>query len=380
MVNKFWFGALLVVISGCSSDATEPSGDESGGSSGTGAVGGTGGAAAGAGGAGAVSSVGGSAGTTGTTGGAPGTAGTAGSSSVGGAGGLGGTPGVGGTAGLDGSSAGTGGAPEGGSGGMSGGDGKPAPRPSMGCGNANPPTGTAGQPRTVSGHQYYVKLPTNYDPSKPYPTLIMFNPTNNPIDWAEKNAGFEGTGPRENWIRVYPHMQNPGSGWGSGDVPFFEPFYNEITATYCIDLERVFVGGESSGGDFVSILGCEHGDKLAATMPCATKPVNGYSLNVPTSRQCKGNPIAFVLHGKNDTVVGTENGPKTRDFYKHINNCGDDTVPVQGYDSAPANCVMYQGCDAPVYWCNHTDPNYSNTNHGWPAFAPKLLWEKMSEY
>jgi len=42
---------------------------------------------------------------------------------------------------------------------------------------------------------------------------------------------------------------------------------------------------------------------------------------------------------------------------------------------------MYEGCDAgyPVYWCNHTDPNYSNTNHGWPAFAPKFLWALFSK-
>jgi hypothetical protein len=57
-------------------------------------------------------------------------------------------------------------------------------------------------------------------------------------------------------------------------------------------------------------------------------------------------------------------------------------TPVQGYTDAKSNCVMYQGCaaDHPVYWCQHTDPNYSNTNHGWPGFANKFLWELLSKY
>jgi len=33
-----------------------------------------------------------------------------------------------------------------------------------------------------------------------------------------------------------------------------------------------------------------------------------------------------------------------------------------------------------VYWCQHTDPNYSNTNHGWPAFAGNMTWETFSKY
>jgi len=233
----------------------------------------------------------------------------------------------------------------------------------------------------VSGHQYYVKLPTNYDAAKPYPVMMMFNPTGNPISWAESNAGFEATGPKEAWIRVYPTMANNASGWGASDVAFFEPFYEKVIDSYCVDKARVFAGGESSGGDFSSILGCEYGDKIRATAPCSTKPVSGYALDVPIKRQCKGEVTAVVIHGKNDNVVGPANGPKTRDFYAALNHCGTTTTPVTGYTDTLSNCVMYEGCDAgyPVYWCNHTDPNYSNTNHGWPAFAPKFLWALFSK-
>jgi hypothetical protein len=58
------------------------------------------------------------------------------------------------------------------------------------------------------------------------------------------------------------------------------------------------------------------------------------------------------------------------------------TMPVSGYTDSMSNCVAYQGCDddRPVYWCEHEDPNYGETNHGWPAFAPHFLWSLFSAY
>jgi poly(3-hydroxybutyrate) depolymerase len=211
--------------------------------------------------------------------------------------------------------------------------------------------------------------------------MFMFNPTNNPISWAEQSAGFEQNGAKDAWIRVYPHPANPSSGWGAGDVSFFEPLYDTITGNFCVDQARVFAAGESSGGDFSSILGCEHADKIRGIGPCATKPVNGYPLEA-SQRDCTGQVTAVIIHGKNDNVVGTENGPATRDFYVDVNECMSMSVPVEGYSDTLSNCVEYQGCAEgfPVVWCQHTDPNYSNTNHGWPAFAGDYLFEKFSTY
>jgi poly(3-hydroxybutyrate) depolymerase len=211
--------------------------------------------------------------------------------------------------------------------------------------------------------------------------LFMFNPTGNPINWAEQNAGFERNAARDEAILVYPHPANSGSGWGSGDVSFFEPLYDLLVNNYCVDKARVFAAGESSGGDFSSILGCEFADKIRGIGPAATKPVGGYSLNAG-QRECKGQVAAVIIHGLNDNVVGPENGPATRDFYKELNHCGDSSTPVEGYTDSMSNCVSYEGCDEgyPVIWCGHTDPNYSGTNHGWPGFAADMLWEFFSLY
>jgi len=354
---------------GANTGGTVSSGGTSGGSTATGGSSTSGGVAQ----AGGASS----------TGGATAGAATGGVTASGGAGdggkagstadGKGGVASTGGVQGNPGGSVGAGG-------GSAGGGGKAPPNPSTGCGKASPQTGTSGSPLKVSNHQYYVKLPTNYDANKPYPVLIIFNPTNNPITWAEQSAGYEALA-KADAIRVYPHPQNSSSGWGSGDVSFFKPLYDQITGAYCIDKARVFAGGESSGGDFSSIIGCEHADLLRAIAPCATKDVPQYPLDT-SKRKCTGEVTAIVIHGKNDSVVGTANGPKTRDFYTKLNHCGTMTEPVSGYTSAQSNCVQYQGCDAgfPVYWCQHTDPNYEGTNHGWPAFAAKMTWGVFSSY
>jgi poly(3-hydroxybutyrate) depolymerase len=274
-----------------------------------------------------------------------------------------------------------GGASAGGASGSGGNGGKAAPDPSAGCGKASPQTGSSGSPLNVSNHQYYVKLPAAYDENKPYPVIFMFNPTGNPLNWAEQNAGFESNGAKDGAIRVYPGPLSMSSGWVSGDVGFFMPLYDQITANFCVDKARAFAAGESSGGDFSSILGCEHADVLRAVAPCATKNVNDYPLDV-SRRDCAGQVTSVVIHGLNDNVVGPENGPRTRDFYVELNHCTSMTVPVEGYTDALSNCVEYQGCDEgfPVYWCGHTDPEYSNTNHGWPRFAAKFLWELFSSY
>jgi len=353
-------------------------GSSNGGTSGKGAGGsaGTAMAGGGAGGQAGSNSSGGDSGNTnagkgGASGGAGGSSGamSTGGMSAGGtsAGGSAGGGGAGGTSGSAGSGTG---------GGLAG-----PPDPSAGCGKANPQTGSSGSPLNVSNHQYYVKLPTAYDASKPYMVIMMFNPTGNPLSWAEQSAGFESNGAKDGAIRVYPGPLSMASGWGSSDVGFFRPFYDKITADYCIDKARVFAFGESSGGDFVSILGCEYADVIRGVGPGATKNVSDYPLDV-SRRDCVGQVTSVVIHGKNDNVVGPENGPKTRDFYTALNHCGTTSTPVMGYTDTLSNCVEYEGCDAgyPVFWCQHTDPEYSNTNHGWPHFAAKFLWDMFSKY
>lgn len=373
---------------GTGSGAAGTSFDGTGGTGGVSASASAGtGGTTGSAGASATSGTTGYAGTTGTGGST--TGGIAGSGSVptgpggsvgrggGGASGMGGTSTDVGQSGTSTAGTATGGAGTAGAGGAT----KAPPVPSAGCGMTNPQVGTSTSPLTVAGHKYYVKLPIGYEGSKPFPLLFVFNPTGNPITWAEQSAGYETNGAKTGALRVYPDPASEASGWVASDVPFFMPLYDQLTSNFCIDKTRVFAAGESSGGDFSSILGCEYAKVLRAVAPCSTKEVSAYPLDV-TMRKCTGEVTPIVIQGKNDSVVGPANGPKTRDFYLAVNHCRTTSVPVAGYTDTLSNCVQYQGCDDgfPVYWCQHTDPNYSNTNHGWPAFAASFTWEVFSSY
>ncbi|MDF3065364.1 MAG: hypothetical protein K0R38_965 [Polyangiaceae bacterium] len=362
---------LLLAISACSST------DDSNGPAATAGAASIAGAGKGSAGASGASSAAGASGTSNSAGQSSAGA-SAGGASTGGS-----TTGQSGSGAIGSAGGGAGGASGGAAGGIGGGSGAgaAAPEPSAGCNKVPGEVGSSGSPLTVSNHKYYVKLPASYDSKKPYPVLFVFHPTGNPIEWAEKNAGYESNGAKDAAIRVYPASANNGSGWAAADVSFFAPLYEKVTADYCVDKARAFAAGESSGGDFSSIVGCEHADKLRAIAPCATKNVPQYPLNAG-SRTCTGQVAAVIIHGKNDTEVGPENGPKTRDFYAALNHCGATTTPVEGYSDALSNCVAYQGCDAnyPVYWCQHTDPTYGNTNHGWPKFAANMTWQAFAKY
>jgi polyhydroxybutyrate depolymerase len=312
-----------------------------------------------------------------------GSAGTAGASG-------GGTPATGGgPAGATGTAGGAGHADAGAggtaSGGVGGGAGAGVPKapamPSSGCGAPTPATGSATSPLMISNHKYYVPLPATYDASKPYPLLFVFHGNGDPINWGQIYSGLETRA--YNAIRVYPYSST--SGWRATDVPFFMPLYDELTAHFCVDKARVFAAGSDSGGNFASILGCEYasvvrGVALSGTIePRAGTPDFVYPWDV-TMRTCTGQATAIVIHGVQD-VWGPEHGPKMRDFYRALNHCGTETTLVQTYPH-DTKCLQVQGCDAPfpVYWCQHADPTYADSNHGWPSFASSLTWTIFSAY
>ena len=299
-------------------------------------------------------------------GGAAGAAGMGGTSAAG-SGGRGGA-GAGGAAGSGGGSAGMGTAGSGSNG---------APVASDGCSKANPQTGSSGSPLNVSGHNYYVKLPANYNPATPYKVMIVFPPTGNAITWSEQSAGYEKAAPDA--IRVYTHMKTESSGWQPNETSFFKPLVDDITSRYCIDKSRIFAGGESSGGEFAGFVGCEYGDLVRGIVPGAPK-MTSWKID-PSAHTCKGNPTVIVSWSEKDNVLQQPAGGAFRDFYRTRNMCQTTSTAVQGYTDALSNCKVFDGCMAGsnVYFCMHSDPNYSNTYHGWAGFTAKMSWEVFSK-
>jgi polyhydroxybutyrate depolymerase len=247
----------------------------------------------------------------------------------------------------------------------------PAPRAtpsgaSRGCGATNPPRGV--QTLALGGRtgEYVVSLPSSYDPAAALPLIFAFHGRGRwRVDLGHSDwSGFE-QALAERALIVYPRSQ--GEGWDrpselAPSLELFDALFARVLEGYCVDSARVFAVGHSSGGYFANILGCRRGSALrgVALVAAAAEEQIG----------CAAPMAALVIHGREDTLVPPSRGWSERDYYLFRNGCGRQSVP-----GAIAECVDYRGCapELPVTWCEHGEPEYDGTNHGWPSFASRAV-------
>jgi hypothetical protein len=90
-------------------------------------------------------------------------------------------------------------------------------------------------------------------------------------------------------------------------------------------------------------------------------------------------PVLYI-QGKNDNVRKTD-GSATVALFRTANGCSATSKPfdapmcMSSGMTVTDGCVQYDGCMVPTIWCSHNDPSYSNTNHGWPCFATKAMYD-----
>jgi polyhydroxybutyrate depolymerase len=322
---------------------------------------------------------------------------TTGSSSAGpttsGSGGTAGATGAGGTGGSGGASAGSGGssamdasAPDGSKPGdaNTGRDGGRPPKPSVGCGKTAP---TMTSRTIMTGGQtgtYNVHLPTGYDATTPQPLGFGFHGSGNP---ACGPTGGECQGfamlPA---VTVYMKSLPGSPGWEQANV--LEPnitFFNDVLAVmkneYCIDENRIFIAGVSSGGQFIEHLACRYGDTLWQVTAVSAAVVNAANMN------CKGTPPVLVIHGVTD--MAGNYGQAVAEMFARRNGCSA-TPPAalaQTYTDLRAafnamprleeyKCLDWDACTAnPVRICLHSQMTYGGLTHGWPRFGGQLIGE-----
>lgn len=362
----------------CGSPATEPTahdGGATGGGSGgattnTGTGGevppGSGGARVGSGGALASGGATGSGGISGGAGGALGGRGGGGrsGSGSGGAAGSPATTGSGGRAasgGQAGSAVATGGA---------GGGVATMAKASVGCGMATNQAATqwVSSNLTVGGstRATSVRLPTGYDPMRPYPVIVVLHGcgsgTNNvPM---EKVTGSDA-------ILVRGTGSASGTCWDTSasgsDVAFFDAMVADVRARFCTDENRVFAVGYSSGSWLVNQLTC-----IRSTTLRGGATVTGGESATGT---CKGPVSRIFIHDTTDTDNDISGSVKARDRQLTQNGCDKAMQPVP---IDPSPCVTYPGCPAayPVEWCQ-TSGQMHNRQDSW---APAAFWSFFKQF
>jgi poly(3-hydroxybutyrate) depolymerase len=266
-------------------------------------------------------------------------------------------------------------------------------QPVSGCGK----TATEGDrtlPIADFEGRYHVSIPADYDPSIRYPLGFAFHGDGrNHFDCRDPDCyGFQGVIGQQAVLVYMQSLRDPPDavegGWGDArddNVAFFEAVLDATTAELCIDDQRVFVAGTSSGAIFANVLGCRLGDRLLAVAPVAG--------STPETDDCAGTPAALVIHGVDDPHVTFEKGQAARDFYAARNGCSLSTEPPIAtiHDDIRAKrdadptveataCVDYTDCGAaPVRWCEHSYGGYDDSTHGWPPDAGQLIWDFVQD-
>jgi polyhydroxybutyrate depolymerase len=232
---------------------------------------------------------------------------------------------------------------------------------SAGCGKAAAATGQlTGQPITVAGQTrtYALSIPAGYTGNTPLALVMVWHGAN--IDGSlartlfnlESKAGGKA-------IFVYPDGL-AASGWdvslGSADFQLFEALVGAMSSSYCIDANRIFSTGHSTGAVMTNNLGCYYGDVLRAIAPASGTPPG-----VGGRATCTGKVAALIAHGENDLLIPLAQGQATRDFWIAQDGC---TTQTTTWAPEPA-CIAYQGCqpDLPVVWCMH------DGGHAWPSLS-----------
>jgi poly(3-hydroxybutyrate) depolymerase len=232
---------------------------------------------------------------------------------------------------------------------------------SAGCGKTGATTGQlTGQTITVAGQTrtYAISIPSDYTGTTPLALVLVWHGVN--IDGSTARALFNLEAKSNGAaIFVYPD-ESAASGWdvspGSADIQLFKDLVSSMSSNYCIDPNRIFSTGHSTGAVMTNSLGCNYGDLLRAIAPAS-----GTSPGTGARSTCTGKVAVLIAHGENDPLIPFAQGQATRDFWIAQNGC---TTQTTTWASEPA-CLAYQGCqtDLPVVLCVH------DGGHAWPSLS-----------
>jgi poly(3-hydroxybutyrate) depolymerase len=253
--------------------------------------------------------------------------------------------------------------PVGGSGGEAS---EPAPSgdpvASDGCGMTPEPC----EPCQANGLDYYVDMPEDYDPMRPYPVVFQYHPLGGSGQGARTMYNVRRNFPDA--IYVSPDGSDNGfPNQGGEDEDVSRAIIESIEATMCIDTTRYFATGFSYGGSMSYTAAFCMGDIFRAIAPMAGATISGANSCDPAR------PVAaWINHGDADTALPIEMSITLRDRLLETNGCSQETMPVD-----PSPCVEYQGCSEgyPVIWCEQ-----AGVGHAIPSYGAESISEFFQQF
>ena len=331
--------------------------------------------------AGTSASAGSPAGVGGSAPGGGGTAQVAGGPATAGSGGttVGGASSGGASAGASNAGASNAGASSAGSsnGGAGGGTSRPV-KPSAGCSKGS---------TQVTIPNSLVGVPTGYTGKDPVPVVIAFHAAGN--DNTSIQNTFKSSDLAKKYLMVYPNSTSATTsnktGWSiQADKTRYTEVQAAVLSQACVDENRIYATGHSSGAQFVVSLLCSGDADFDAVAPVASSVY---------CQKWKNGPVpSLIIHGVKDeerTKYNLNDGDGKKDLQPYLtsNMCTMTSTPfqpdvskctnIQGIDGKAFSpgCVEFSGCSVKTRWCNHNDPNYGTTNHGIPCFGVRAIYD-----
>ena len=280
--------------------------------------------------------------------------------------------------GSGGGGAATGGSSSGGANNGGAGGGSHTVKPSAGCAKASP---------QVTIPSSLVGIPTGYTGAEPVPVVIAFHAAGN--DNTSIQNAFKGSDLAKKYLMVYPNSTSATTtnktGWNiQADKSRYLDVKAAISSQACVDENRIYATGHSSGAQFVVQLLCSGDGDFDAVAPVAS--------SVYCQKWKNGAVPSLIIHGVLDqerTMYGLNDGDGKKDLQPYLssNTCQMTSTPfepdvskctnIKGIDGKAFNpgCVEFSGCSAKTRWCNHNDPNYGTSNHGIPCFGVRAIYD-----
>jgi len=156
---------------------------------------------------------------------------------------------------------------------------------------------------------YALYVPASYNVARAYPLIICLH-----------GAGFSGDAYLERWqprlkeeyILACPTLED-GAWWTREAEALVLAVLAQISRTYHVDLDRVFLTGMSNGGIGTFLIGTNHADRFAALVPMASAfPHALYPLLE------NAEPVPFyIIHGSRDQVMPIRFSRDLAAYLKH---------------------------------------------------------------
>lgn len=217
--------------------------------------------------------------------------------------------------------------------------------------------------------EYNLSVPSGYSKSKQYNLVVALHGRTNSNDMVQSYMGLQskaGWGRNNNGgssqtdsIIAYPAGDKVSGGYSWSDpsnVVFFDAILQQVSDSYCINRDRVFVVGHSLGGWFANKLACVRGEVIHA-MTSVGGP--GYGGN------CTGPVASLLFQNVNDPLVSLSSGKYAEATRKAINQCDNVSTPIT---IGSFQCKQWNDCYTgnPVTWCEGYG-TLQNDPHGWPT-------------